>query len=94
LGILCDFETELLSNSTPLHSKKRVLLSLTEVLKIMGRLFSYETENRSLALGERELIKFAVSPQNEGFKEVGLILISLKNISSFFLIPPFARFCL
>ncbi|CAF3491063.1 unnamed protein product [Rotaria socialis] len=35
LGILCDFETELLSNSTPLHSKKRVLLSLTEVLKIM-----------------------------------------------------------
>ncbi|CAF3461532.1 unnamed protein product, partial [Rotaria sp. Silwood2] len=35
LGILCDFETELLSNSTPLYSKKRVLLSLTEVLKIM-----------------------------------------------------------
>ncbi|CAF3813461.1 unnamed protein product [Adineta steineri] len=35
LGILCDFETELLSTSTPLHSKKRVLLSLTEVLKIM-----------------------------------------------------------
>ncbi len=35
LGILCDFETELLSNNTPLHSKKRVLLSLTEVLKIM-----------------------------------------------------------
>ena len=39
LGILCDFETELLSNSTPLPSKKRVLLSLTEVLKIMGRFF-------------------------------------------------------
>ncbi len=37
LGILCDFETELLSNNTPLHSKKRVLLSLTEVLKIMGK---------------------------------------------------------
>lgn len=37
LGILCDFETELLSNSTPLHSKKRVLLSLIEVLKIMGK---------------------------------------------------------
>lgn len=37
LGILCDFETELLSTSTPLQSKKRVLLSLTEVLKIMGR---------------------------------------------------------
>jgi hypothetical protein len=39
LGILCDFETELLANNTPLHSKKRVLLSLTEVLKIMGRVF-------------------------------------------------------
>lgn len=37
LGILCDFETELLSNTTPLHTKKRVLLSLTEVLKIMGK---------------------------------------------------------
>ena len=35
LGILCDFETELLANNMPLHSKKRVLLSLTEVLKIM-----------------------------------------------------------
>ncbi|CAF1378974.1 unnamed protein product [Rotaria sordida] len=31
LGILCDFETELLSNSTLLHSKKKVLLSLTEI---------------------------------------------------------------
>ena len=37
LGILCDFETDLLSNSTPLHSKKRILLSLIEVLKIMGK---------------------------------------------------------
>ncbi|CAF1161213.1 unnamed protein product, partial [Adineta ricciae] len=41
LGILCDFETELLSTSTPLHSKKRVLLSLTEVLKIMGKYFTF-----------------------------------------------------
>ena len=35
LGILCDFETELLTNNMPLHSKRRVLLSLIEVLKLM-----------------------------------------------------------
>ena len=35
LGILCDFETELLAMNTPLQSKRRVLLSLIDVLKIM-----------------------------------------------------------
>ena len=35
LGILCDFETELLATNTPLQSKRRVLLSLIEVLRIM-----------------------------------------------------------
>lgn len=47
LGILCDFESELLSTYTPIQSKKRVLLSLTEVIKIMGknvRVESFPTE--------------------------------------------------
>jgi hypothetical protein len=41
LGILCDFETELLSTSTTIQSKKRVLLSLTDVLKIMGKSMAF-----------------------------------------------------
>lgn len=45
LGILCDFETELLANNMPLHSKKRVLLSLTEVLKIMGKMVGIRNWN-------------------------------------------------
>ncbi|CAF1594099.1 unnamed protein product [Didymodactylos carnosus] len=36
LGILCDFETELLSNLTSINVKRRILNSLEEILKHMG----------------------------------------------------------